>query len=620
MDDNAAGLREWTHQNFKVEKETPDIITVHCIHPDHGKVDTQASAAIMIKSRMYVCQKCGSRKISDFCKDTGLTDPYIYKSPVKNKNARYDYIKNGELLYYKVRTGNKKYPYLFKKPDGTDKLPPGVVRTLYHHDEGKEALDEGKPIIICEGEKDADRLIAAGYTAVSSDTGAGEGKTWKPEYYDIFNAGDTVYISPDSDKPGQIFMQEIAKKLQEKSINVYWIDYGFEITESHGKDVSDWFNEGHTQTDFEKLITTAKLKTKIIDKLPDPSIHEEQSERQQRFTLTSLMNINFPVLKWYVDRIITTGLTLLWGAAKSGKSILILHILLAISQGGRALGVLKCKQAGVMLISLEDGPRRLQTRLKAAGAIGGNNFHIFTEWPRGEEGITRLSKYLEENTDIKIVVIDTLFLLTKIQDGNDYSQTVTIMEILKRIADDLDISIIVIHHSKKLGKDKPGNILETSLGSTGIVAGADHLLYLERTPSSPSDATLHFVSKDAEPAELALRFDNSIMGWSYQGEASDIADTDERQDILDLLRKEGALKPGEIADKLGKKQSAISRLLKKMIDRELIWKIHYGLYCLKGSDIGNSSNSGNSKNTGNSGNSTDEVLPLLPLSGGVPPL
>jgi hypothetical protein len=169
---------------------------------------------------------------------------------------------------------------------------------------------------------------------------------------------------------------------------------------------------------------------------------------------------------------------------------------------------------------------------------------------------------------------------TQIQDGNDYSQTVIIMETLKRIADDRDIAIIVIHHSKKIGKNKPENVLETSLGSTGIVAGADHLLYLERTPSSPSDAVLHYVSKDAEPAELALHFDHTIMGWSYQGEASDIADTNERQEILDLLQKDHALRTGEIAEKLGKKTPAVSNLIKKMVGKGLVTKLSYGLYCV----------------------------------------
>jgi hypothetical protein len=328
--------------------------------------------------------------------------------------------------------------------------------------------------------------------------------------------------------------------------------------------------------------------TKLIEQL---KINDEKFEitdngiselRKKSYSITELLDTEFPMLVWFTERIITTGLTLLWGFAKSGKSILILHILLAVAQGGRALGVLKCQKVSVLLISLEDGARRLQTRLKGAGATPTDNFSIFTDWPRGQEGIDRLRQYLDENLDVKIVVIDTLFLFTKIQDGNDYTQTVTIMESLKRIADDRDMSIIVIHHSKKMGKDNGGDILESALGSTGIVAGPDHLLYLKRTPAEPADAVLHFVSKDTEPAELALKFDNEIMGWAYAGEAADMADTDERQEILDLLRKEGSLKPGEIATKLNKKTPAVSNLLKKMVSKEQVRKIHYGLYCLNG--------------------------------------
>ncbi len=316
-----------------------------------------------------------------------------------------------------------------------------------------------------------------------------------------------------------------------------------------------------------------ELRSREAKELVDPKIH---------FSLDELLNMNFPESVFYVDRILTTGLTLLWGAAKTGKSILILHILLAISQGGRALGSLNCHKAAVLLISLEDGPRRLQKRLQTARAVPDTeNFYISTDWPRGQKGIDRLKQYLDEHPDIKVVVIDTLFLLTKIQDGNDYSQTVSIMETLKRIADDRDIAIIAIHHSRKVGKGTSGDIIETALGSTGIVAGPDHLLYLKRTPSGPADAVLHFVSKDAEPAEIALRFDKDIMGWCYQGEVCDLADTDERQEILDLLRKEAQpMTTGNIAEGLGKKTQAISNLLTRMLQKEQIQKIRYGLYSI----------------------------------------
>ena len=300
-----------------------------------------------------------------------------------------------------------------------------------------------------------------------------------------------------------------------------------------------------------------------------------------RLTLRELLDIEFPPLEWYADRLITPGLTLLWGFAKSGKSILILHILLAIAQGGRALGMLRTKQAEVLLISLEDGNRRLQTRLRAAEAPPLDSFHVFTDWLRADKGIESLEKYLDQYPDIRVVCIDTLFLFSKLADSNDYSSTVNLMESLKRVADSRDIAIVCLHHSKKTNKETGNNdVTETALGSTGIVAGPDHLLYLKRTPAGPSDAVLYFRSKDAEPAEMALSFDHDISGWKYQGEASDLADSDERQEILNLLRDQGPLRTGAIAEALDKKVNNISYLLKRLLQKEHVRKLGYGLYAL----------------------------------------
>ena len=308
----------------------------------------------------------------------------------------------------------------------------------------------------------------------------------------------------------------------------------------------------------------------------------EMEERNRIITLADLLSMNFPDLVFYVDRILTTGLTLLWGFAKTGKSYLALMILLAVSSGGYVLGHLKTRKAAVMLISLEDGLRRLQKRLKDAGAQPNDNFHIFTDWLRGPKGIDKLREYLDANPDIKVVVIDTLFLFAKMADSNDYSATTAIMERLKRIADERDLCIIVLHHSRKTSKmNEGGDISETALGSTGIVAGPDHLLYLVRTPSGQSDAVLHFKSKDAEPAELALNFDAELSGWKYAGEAAELADSDERQEILDLLRDEGqALTTGDIAERLGKKKQAVSNLLQRLLKNEKVRKLGYGLYAL----------------------------------------
>ena len=115
--------------------------------------------------------------------------------------------------------------------------------------------------------------------------------------------------------------------------------------------------------------------------------------------------------------------------------------------------------------------------------------------------------FLEDFPKTKLVIIDTL---QKVRDskgsagkvgmyGNDYDDISSI----KRIADEHDISIILVHHLRKL-KDGDDPFNEVS-GSTGITGAADTNYVLKRKRSS-RDATLLACGRDVEYQELTLRF------------------------------------------------------------------------------------------------------------------
>ena len=74
---------------------------------------------------------------------------------------------------------------------------------------------------------------------------------------------------------------------------------------------------------------------------------------------------------------------------------------------------------------------------------------------------------------------------------------------IKKIADEHDISIILVHHLRKL-KDGDDPFNEVS-GSTGITGAADTNYVLKRKRSS-RDATLLACGRDVEYQELTLRF------------------------------------------------------------------------------------------------------------------
>jgi RecA-family ATPase len=64
--------------------------------------------------------------------------------------------------------------------------------------------------------------------------------------------------------------------------------------------------------------------------------------------------------------------------------------------------------------------------------------------------------------------------------------------VIKRIADDEDISIVIAHHTKKGSRKE--DFIDKANGTTGVVAGADTILIIER------ESVLNKNANDVQPA------------------------------------------------------------------------------------------------------------------------
>ncbi|MGM5002976.1 phage/plasmid primase, P4 family [Tardiphaga sp. 538_B7_N1_4] len=123
--------------------------------------------------------------------------------------------------------------YRYKDDDwvmGTKGLP----RIPYRLNEWLGESDQ--TIYFVEGEKDSDRLVAAGLLATTASEGASA--SWKPEMAQWFK-GKNVVILPDNDEPGRAHAQKVAAGLRPVAASI-------KIVELPGLpekgDVSDWLN------------------------------------------------------------------------------------------------------------------------------------------------------------------------------------------------------------------------------------------------------------------------------------------------------------------------------------------------------------------------------------------
>ena len=290
-----------------------------------------------------------------------------------------------------------------------------------------------------------------------------------------------------------------------------------------------------------------------------------------------LLEKEFPPENFYVDGLITSGLTVLTGGSKIGKSWTALQLVTALDQGGYFLGKLKAEKCDCLYLALEDTEKRIQKRLKKQGIVLFNGSRLETK----RRTITDLRLFLEDNPQYKVIIIDTFQKMMGLDDMNDYAVTVRGMSALKAIADDLNRAIIVIHHTRK-GSDQDADHMESALGSTGINATADCTLTLRRKRGE-AQATLSATGRDIEDTSFSLDWDKDCCSWTITESGPLVPSMPPAQkEVLDLLESENrAWTTAEIISVLGKSKQSVSNLLSEMRSKGFIESPEKGLWQAK---------------------------------------
>jgi len=287
----------------------------------------------------------------------------------------------------------------------------------------------------------------------------------------------------------------------------------------------------------------------------------------QRMTAAEILKTDYPPIGWLVEGVIPAGLTIIHGSPKSGKSFMALNLCSAVSHGGYVFGNIKVEQHEVLYLALEDNFPRLKDRLLKQGENGIANDKLIIEtsstW-RG--GIMALKSYVDKFPETKLIVIDTMFKFSPIEDSNEYSKTYKPIAQIQEIAAEKQISILLIHHSRKGGNSNSGeNWADEGMGSQAFNGATDTIILLQKKDGK-NEGSIRIKGRDIEEKSFDLLFDRDICTWRIIGE-SEIVKSDPRAqaEILSLLEKnpEG-LKTSDIAVMLGKQASAISNLLKTL--------------------------------------------------------
>ena len=331
----------------------------------------------------------------------------------------------------------------------------------------------------------------------------------------------------------------------------------------------------------------------------------------ETMTAAELLDMVLPAAKWAVPGVLPEGVTLLAGKPKMGKSWLALGLCIAVASGGRALGKILVEEGETLYLALEDNKLRLQKRLRKmlAGRGGPRRMHWHLNWRRLDDvGVEDLDRWLEARPGCRLVVIDTLKMVRPKTTGKRgvYDDDYEALEPLLPLAAKHGVAILVVHHLRKM---EAGDPLDMISGSTGLTGGVDGALVLKRDRGK-QDATLVVDGRDIEePSELALRWEADIATWSFMGDADEYRMSEERREIVDLLRRIGeSLGPKDIAQMLGRNYGAVRVMLSEMVKDGLIVNPSRGKYTTtNNTNNTNNAHTANNTNNAHSGGNVSDV-------------
>jgi len=301
----------------------------------------------------------------------------------------------------------------------------------------------------------------------------------------------------------------------------------------------------------------------------------------QFVTGRELESIEFKDPAWVVPEILPEGLCLLSARPKKGKTWIALGISVAKSTGGCALGKgeLRLIQGKVLYLCLEDKLRRAQKRLKII--LGDDPFPedliLAESWPRLDKGgLSALQDFLKEHDDCKLVVVDSFAKIKppRPKNADAYEFDMAMGGVLQSLAQERQICLLLIYHNRKAEADDP---IDDVINSTGLTGAVDAILILRRGRGQ-ADGTLFVTGRDVEEQAFSLKFQPKEGLWELMGTAAECAISQERKDILLILKDVGSKTPAQLSKLIGKSKDAVRMNLARMKDAGMVSLMENGEY------------------------------------------
>ena len=197
--------------------------------------------------------------------------------------------------------------------------------------------------------------------------------------------------------------------------------------------------------------------------------------------MEELMDQTFPIKEPVIDGLLYKGAYLFAGAPKIGKSFLVLQMAYAVSTG-QPLWAYPVHRGAVLYLALEDQYQRLQERMARMFGVDGKGDLLLSVTAKqlGQGLEKQLEYFLKRFPHAQLIIIDTLQKVREMAGVRySYASDYEIISQLKTFADNHNICILMVHHTRK---QKAEDSFEMISGTTGLLGCADgaFLLHKER--------------------------------------------------------------------------------------------------------------------------------------------
>ena len=299
-----------------------------------------------------------------------------------------------------------------------------------------------------------------------------------------------------------------------------------------------------------------------------------------------LQTKTFDPLRWIVPNYLPEGLSVLGGKPKVGKSWLALDAATAVATGGTAW-VSNASRATCSRSCLEDGDRRLQRRmtmmLGAQKRRWPERLQYATGWSRlNDLGLDWMREWIDNVSKPRLIVVDILERVRqrataadKKSQKSQYSADYDALATLQELSVEAQLSILVLHHQRKMGAD---DLIDTLSGTLGLGGAVDAVLILGK--DEQFDKFLYGRGRDLEEFNINIKQD-AQMRWQVLGQRTEAQASPERAKIIAVLRQAGRpMHVREISEAVGGKYNNVKNLLAKLHADGEIERVSTGMYQL----------------------------------------